>query len=81
MISGLVVLTVALALAWLLWLAGDVRARSASARGGGGAARVALAGWRARVVFYAPSVTVQGLGRRSYTSTSPRSSRCTSASC
>lgn len=61
MVSALVVLTVALALAWLLWLAGDVRARVASARGVGAAALLALALWLALVIFYAPIEQVQGI--------------------
>jgi len=61
MISALVVLSVALALAWLLWLAGDVHARVGSARFVGAAALLALALWLPLVIFYAPVEQVQGL--------------------
>lgn len=61
MVSALVMLTVAFALAWLLWLAGDVRARIASARAVGAAALAALALWLALVIFYAPIEQVQGV--------------------
>jgi heme exporter protein C len=61
MVSAFVVLSVVLALAWLLWLAGDVHGRIQSARPVGVAALVMIPLWLWLVRYYAPTEAVQGL--------------------
>ena len=61
MVSALVMLSVAFAAGWILWVSRDLDARIASARGVGAASLVAIALWLALVVFYAPIEAVQGV--------------------
>ena len=61
MVSGLVMLSVAGALAWLLWLARDVDARIATARFAGLGALALVPVWLLLVAYYAPIEAVQGI--------------------
>jgi heme exporter protein C len=61
MVSAVVMLSVVLALAWLLWLARDVDARIASSRWIGGIAIALIPVWLLLVAFYAPIEAVQGV--------------------
>jgi len=61
MVSALVMLSVAFAAGWILWISRDLDARIASARLVGAASLAVLALWLALVVFYAPIEAVQGV--------------------
>lgn len=61
MVSAVVMLSVVLALAWLLWLARDVASNIASARWVGGLALALIPVWLYLVAYYAPIEAVQGV--------------------
>jgi heme exporter protein C len=61
MVSALVMLSVAFAAGWILWLSRDIETRIASARPVGMAALAVIALWLGLVVFYAPIEAIQGV--------------------
>ncbi len=61
MVSAAVMLSVVLALAWLLWLARDVDSRIASSRWIGAIALALVPVWLYLVAYYAPIEAVQGI--------------------
>jgi heme exporter protein C len=61
MVTALVMLSVAFATGWIIWLSRDVETRIASARAVGIVALVTSAFWLALVVGYAPIEAVQGV--------------------
>ncbi len=61
MVSALVMLSVAFAAGWIVWVSRDLDARAGSARAVGAASLGLVALWLALVVFYAPIEAVQGV--------------------
>jgi len=61
MVSAAVLLSVLAALAWLLWLTGDIGERIASARWAGAIAAVLIPVWLLLVAYYAPIEVAQGI--------------------
>jgi len=61
MVSAAVMLSVVAALAWLLWLAGDVTGRIGTARWVGGLALALVPVWLLLVAYYAPIEVAQGI--------------------
>src|SRR6267142_3519417 len=61
MVSAAVLLSVLAALAWLLWLTGDIGERIASTRWAGAIAAVLIPVWLLLVAYYAPIEVAQGI--------------------